>query len=207
MVLRIVTLVLTPIALALLNLAHPLIITDVPLYRQIAVMPQRWFALHLAQLPLLALLSLGLVLLTEGFGSGAAKVSRVAGMVVGITYTAMNAILGIALALLVRYGEAAPVGQQETIAAAVEAVWNNRLVGAFSLLTVTAGLAWMVAVIAAALTLRTAQASAGALAFIVTGAFLFGLGHMRPFGPLGMTLFALGMLWLHMRPQARRLAG
>lgn len=204
MSLRIVTLVVTPILLGLLNLAHPLIFTDVPLYRQIATMPQRWFLIHVLQVPLLGLLAMGLFAFTEGLDSGTAKVSRVSAIVVGITYTAMNAILGIALALMVRYGEAAPAGQQEVIAAAVAAVWNDRMVGAFSLLTVTAGLAWILAVTAGAMALRAAGASAGALSFIVAGAFVFGWGHMRPFGPIGMMLFALGALWLYVRPVIRR---
>lgn len=199
MPLRILTLVVTPILLGLLNLAHPLVLPEVPLYRQISALPQRWFLLHLLQLPLFALLAAGLYMLTDGLQGTAAKISRVAAIVVGVGYVAMNAILGICLGLLVRHGEAAPLAQQDAIAGAVEALWNDRLVGGFSLLTVTAGLAWLLAVLGAAAALRGAGASAGALTFLVVGGFLFGLGHMRPFGPMGMALFVAGTLWLYGR--------
>ena len=62
-----------------------------------------------------------------------------------------------------------------------------------------AGLLWL----AVALTVVAAlwpRAPRPALALMALGATVFALGHARPVGPIGMTLFLAGIAWLELRP-------
>ena len=36
---------------------------------------------------------------------------------------------------------------------------------------------------------------------MTVGATVFALGHARPVGPIGMTLFLAGVIWLELRPR------
>jgi len=35
------------------------------------------------------------------------------------------------------------------------------------------------------------------------GALVFAVGHPKPFGPTGMALFLVGIIWLELRPQRK----
>jgi hypothetical protein len=36
---------------------------------------------------------------------------------------------------------------------------------------------------------------------MVLGALVFAVGHPKPTGPIGMSLFLAGLIWLELRPQ------
>jgi hypothetical protein len=46
----------------------------------------------------------------------------------------------------------------------------------------------------------------GALVLTTIGRTVFGLGHARPVGPVGMALFPAGIVWVELRPR-REIAG
>jgi hypothetical protein len=188
-----------PLLLTLLGLAHPLVFPQIPLYRQIQPIAGWWFTLHLIQLPLIGLLALGIVLLTRDLRGVAASVSRIAAGFFAVFYVAMIAILGVSLPLLVGYGAGLPEAQQAVVAQGVQTVWDNRLVGNFSLVAMLGKIGWVVAVLAAAIALRETATPKSALALVVTGALFFGFSHTRPFGPIGMALFLAGVTWMHYR--------
>jgi len=41
----------------------------------------------------------------------------------------------------------------------------------------------------------------GAVVLLVLSALVFGIGHPRPFGPIGMALFATAAAWFEVRPK------
>jgi len=200
---RIVTLVLVPLLLAALAASHPLIFPQIPLYRQIDPMPQWWVALHVIQLPLLGLLGTGIGLLTRDLRGIAVSVSRVGVIGFLVFYPAMIAILGISLPMLVRFGQALPPAAQEIVAAAAQTIWDDRMVGNFSLVSLSALFFWALALLGAAVALRRVGAPSVPLALWVTGGIFFGLSHARPFGAIGMLLFAAGSAWLLRRLSMR----
>lgn len=201
---RIVTLVVAPLLLAALAASHPLILPQIPLYRQIEPMPGWWFALHVIQLPLLGLLATGIAQLTRNLRGPSVTLTRVGVVGFFVFYITMIAILGICLPMLVRFGMQLPPPAQEVVAAAVQTIWDDRVIGNFSLVSLSAALAWALAVLGVAAAVRGAGAPAAPLALLVTGAIFYGLSHARPFGPIGMLLFAAGAAWLLRHPSMRR---
>ena len=66
-----------------------------------------------------------------------------------------------------------------------------------------AGLSWFAAVVAATLALR-GRVARSALILMGLGALVFAVGHPKPTGPIGMSLFLAGLMWLELRPQSAK---
>jgi hypothetical protein len=63
-----------------------------------------------------------------------------------------------------------------------------------------AGLSWFAAVVAAAVALKR-RAPRPALVLMALGTLIFAVGHPKPTGPIGISLFLAGVIWLELRPQ------
>ena len=157
-----------------------------------------FIALHVAQLFLIGGLAYMFVLLVEGLESRAARVARALILPFAIVYTALDAVLGIAWGIVAEKANELPVADQAAAGRLVDALLEPEPLG--YILYFGAGLIWL----ALALSVVTAlgrSAPRPALALMAVGATIFALGHARPVGPIGMTLFLAGIAWLELRPR------
>ena len=163
-----------------------------------------FIGLHVAQLVLIGGLAYMFWLLIEGLGSRAARAARALILPFVIVYTALDAVLGIAWGIVVEKANELPVADQPAAGRLVDSLLEPEPLG--YVLYFGAGLLWL----AVALTVVAAlwpRAPRPALALMAIGATVFALGHARPVGPIGMTLFLAGIAWLELRPgreEARR---
>jgi hypothetical protein len=193
-VLRRLVLLGTPLALALLEIFHP----ERPSSASEAVEQGVWFMwFHFIQVPLIGLIALAVYLLTEGLEGRAVSVSRWAIGVFAVFFSAYDAAAGIATGYALRNAQGLPAGAQEAI---YEAVKDMPVLSLIFGLSIVGTLAWVVALIAAAITVRRAGASRGPfILLILAGVFLMG-GHPYPAGTLAFGCFFLATAWLELAP-------
>jgi hypothetical protein len=156
-----------------------------------------FIGLHIAQLFLIAGLAYSLWLLVDGLESRAATIARALILPYVITYSAFDAVAGIAMGTFVREANAAPAADQAAAERLIDALreetWSGYL---FYFLT---ALIWVAAVLAVVIALRK-SAPRAALVLMGLGAAIFAVGHPQPTGPVGMALFLAGVVWLELRP-------
>ena len=90
----------TPLALALVELAHPVDFdpSGPQLFDSLSPQVDRWLLVHVIQLPLFALMGLAVYLLLDGADDTVARLSRLAMGIFVVFYGAVDAIAGIAVA-------------------------------------------------------------------------------------------------------------
>ena len=190
LVLRRVVLLGAPFALALLEIFHP----ERPNSASEAVEQGVWFMwFHFIQVPLIGLIALAVYLLADGLEGRAVSVSRWAIGVFAVFFSAYDAAAGIGTGYALRNAQGLSAGAQEAI---YEAVKDMPVLSLIFGLSVVGSLAWVVALVAAAVALRRAGASLGPfILLILAGVFLMG-GHPYPAGTLAFGCFFLAAAWL-----------
>src|SRR5919106_3712547 len=168
LVLRRVVLLGTPLALAILEILHPQ-----PVGVADAVEQGGWFMwFHIIQVPLIGLMALAVYLLTEGLEGRAVSVSRWAIGVFVISFSAYDAAAGIGTGYALRNAQGLSAGAQEAI---YEAVKDMPVLSLIFGLSVVGTLGWVVALVAAAMTIRRAGASLGPVVLLIlAGVLLMG---------------------------------
>jgi hypothetical protein len=194
LVLRGVVLLGAPLALAVLEIFHP----ERPNSASEAVEQGVWFMwFHFIQVPLIGLMALAVYLLTAGMEGLATGVSRWAIGVFAVFFSAYDAAAGIGTGYALRNARGLSAGAQEAI---YEAVKDMPVVSLIFGLSVVGTLGWVVALVAAALSLRRAGASLGPfILLILAGVFFLG-GHPYPAGTLAFGSFFLAAAWLEIAP-------
>jgi hypothetical protein len=194
LVLRRVVLLGTPLALALLEIFHP----ERPSSASEAVEQGGWFMwFHFIQLPLIGLIALAVYLLTDGLEGRVVSVSRWAIGVFAVFFSAYDAAAGIATGYALRNARGLSAEGQ---AAVYEAVKDMPVLSLIFGLSIVGTLAWVVALIAAAMALRRAGASrVPFILLILAGVFLMG-GHPYPAGTLAFGSFFVATAWLELAP-------
>jgi hypothetical protein len=194
LVLRRVVLLGAPLALALLEIFHP----ERPTSATEAVEQGVWFMwFHFLQVPLIGLIALAVYLLTDGLEGRAASVSRWSVGVFAVFFSAYDAAAGIGTGYALRNARGLSAGGQEAV---YEAVKDMPVVSLIFGLSVVGSLAWVAALVAAALALRRAGASLGPfILLILAGVFLMG-GHPYPAGTLAFGSFFVAAAWLEFLP-------
>jgi hypothetical protein len=97
-------------------------------------------------------------------------------------------VIGLAVGALVQHGNDAPVSQRPAVADAIQSLGDNVIVGDPGILASVGSLAWIVAVLAAAVAYR--GVGAPVLATVLLGLSLVVVSHPPPIGPLGLVCFA-----------------
>lgn len=120
--------------------------------------------------------------------------SRVALLVFVVVYTAFDSVQGIAVGVLVQKGQALPEAEQGGAISLIEAYQDSLITGYLNILGGLGSIAWLVALVAAAVALRKAGAGTLAVACLVLAGVVFAIGHPAPFGPIGM-VFLLIAAW------------
>jgi hypothetical protein len=156
-----------------------------------------YLALHLVQPLFILFLAWGIWLLVKDLPGPAARIARVAIVPYAIVYSMFDAIAGIALGQIVREANGmSPATAAEVQRALVEgtdyigmAIWA------------ASGLLWFAAAGAAAIAVKQIGGLGPTLVMAV-GAAIFAIAHPFPTGPIGMTLFGIGLVWLELRREA-----
>jgi hypothetical protein len=157
-----------------------------------------FIGLHFAQMFLIAGLAYSLWLLVDGLESRAATVTRVLILPFVILYTTLDAIAGLGMGDLVRMANELPAAEQATIGPFIEELREPDIGG--YVIYLGAGLSWVAAVVAATVAVKK-RGPRSALVLMALGALIFAVGHPKPTGPIGMSLFLAGVLWLELRPR------
>jgi len=97
-------------------------------------------------------------------------------------------VLGLAIGALVQHGNDAPVRQRPAVADAIQSLGDNVIIGDPGVVGSVGAVAWIVAVIAAAVAYR--RLGAPALAVILLGPVAGVVSHPPPIGPIGLLCFA-----------------
>ena len=185
----------TPLLYVVLGILHPM--EDPGLGEATGL----FIGLHIWQLFLIGGLAYSLWLLVEGVEGRAAGIARALIVPYVIAYTTLDAIAGIAMGTMVRESNALPVADQAVAGQLIDALREPTPAG-YVFYAVT-GLLWFGAVLAVVLALR-GRGPTPALVLMGVGALIFAVGHPPPPGPVGMTLFLVGVVWLELRPRAAR---
>lgn len=182
----------TPLLYIVLGLLHPM--EDPGLGEATGL----FIGLHFAQMFLIAGLAYSLWLLVDGLESRAATVTRALILPFVILYTTLDAIAGLGMGDLVRMANELPAAEQATLGPFIEELREPDIGG--YVIYLGAGLSWVAAVVAATVAVKR-SGPRSALVLMALGALIFAVGHPKPTGPIGMSLFLAGVIWLELRPR------
>ncbi len=143
---------------------------------------------HAGTLVFIGLIGLALYLLVRDLPGTAAKISRLAIGPFVLFYAAYESVIGLAIGALVQHGNDAPVRQRPAVSDAIQSLAGNVIVGDPGIVSMVGSLAWIVAVIAAAIAYR--QIGAPLLATILLALSFMVVSHPPPIGPIGLLCFA-----------------
>jgi hypothetical protein len=158
-----------------------------------------YIGIHLVQPVFILLLAWGTWLLVKDLPGRAAQVARVAIVPYAIAYSMFDAIAGVALGGTVRLANDAPAAD----AAAVQRLMDTGTDYVGMAIWVASGLSWFAMALAAAIAVKPIGGR-GPTLLMAIGAAIFAVAHPFPTGPIGITLFGLGVAWLEVRRQAAK---
>lgn len=181
----------TPLALGTLEIFHPT--SDSGTFEHLLHEADWWLTVHLIQLPLFALLGLAVYFLGAQLNGRAARLCWPAVAVFVVFITALDTLQGIAVGVLGRYANTLSGVEQATVVAAIDEIFEDPI-GLW--LGWIASLGWIVALLTIAVHFARSGAPRIAVAALGLSAIVFGIGHVPPFGPVGMALFLAAALQL-----------
>jgi hypothetical protein len=176
-----------PLAWAVLLWFHP----DVDpnhVYADLREHVAAYQVVHVGTLVFIGLLGLALYLLVRDLPGSAARISRLAIGPFVLFYAAWESVIGLAIGALVQHGNDAPVRQRPAVADAIQSLGDNVIVGDPGVVAMVGSLAWVVAVVTAAIAYR--QVGAPLLATILLALSFMVVSHPPPIGPIGLLCFA-----------------
>ena len=185
---QLVFLIGAPLAWALLLLFHAAPGPD-EVYASLRDDVTKWQIVHVGTLVFLGLMGVALWLLVRDLPGRAAQVSRLAIGPFVLFYGAGEALLGIGTGVLVRHANTVPTGERGAVARAIDDLWDNSVDGEIGVLLGLGALAWIVAVLAAALAYRRLGAPLAVSILLAMSAIV--AIHAPPVGPVGLACFAL----------------
>ena len=192
LVLRRAVLFGTPLLYIVLGIIHPM--EDPGMGEATSV----FIGLHFAQLFLIAGIALSLWFLVDGLDSRAATLTRALILPYVILYTTLDAIAGLGMGEVVATANALPAADQAAAGRLIDDLREETIAG--YLFYAAVGLAWLGAAFSAIVAVRH-RSPRPALVLMGLGALIFAVGHPKPFGPVGMGLFLVGVIWIELRPQ------
>jgi hypothetical protein len=153
-----------------------------------------YIGIHLVQPFFILFLAWGTWLLVKDLPGRAAQVARVAIVPYAIAYSMFDAIAGVALGGLVRQANEASAAD----GAVVQRLMDTGTDYVGMVLFVASDLSWFVMALAAAIAVKPIGGR-GPTLLMAIGAAIFAIAHPWPPGPIGITLFGLGIAWLEVR--------
>jgi hypothetical protein len=153
-----------------------------------------YIGIHLVQPFFILLLAWGTWLLVRDLPGRAAQVARLAIVPYAIAYSMFDAIAGVALGGIVRLANNASAAEGEVVQRLMDS--GTDYVG--MVLFVASDLSWFVMALAAAIAVKPIGGR-GPTLLMAIGAAIFAVAHPFPPGPIGITIFGLGIAWLEVR--------
>jgi len=184
---QIAVLVGVPLAWAALLWFHPDVDPD-GVYEDLRDQVDTYLVVHVGTLFFIGLMGVALYLLVRDLPGRAATISRLAIGPFVLFYAAWETVIGLAIGVLVQHANDAPARERPAVADAIQAVGGNVIIGDAGILLAVGALAWITAVIAAAVALH--GAGAPLLAVILVGLSAVVVSHPPPIGPVGLVCFA-----------------
>ena len=175
-----------PLAWAVLLWFHPDVNPD-DVYGSLQDDVTAYLVVHVGTLVFIGLMGAALYVVVRGMPGTAAKVSRLAIGPFVLLYGAWEAVIGIAIGVMVEHGNDAPLGQRPAVAETIQSVGSSGIIGDAGIVGIAGSLAWAVAVIAAAVAYR--NAGAPTLAWVLLGLSALVASHPPPIGPIGLVFF------------------
>jgi hypothetical protein len=217
-----VCLFLAPLVLVTIELFHPAGFTASPgaweylskpepynpQYQALAYPgPQWWFALHMIQTPMVALVAVGLWLMVQRVESGDGSIAvflawlaRLATFVFLIYYTALDSIGGFGLGrtILLTQRYQLPKEQLDPVIKVINGAWSDCWVGGVhSFVSLTGSWAAFAAAVLVAVALGLAhKASWIPLLLLVAFGWELQMSHTMPYGPIAFSLLIVSALWM-----------
>jgi hypothetical protein len=182
-----------PLAWAVLLWFHPDVDRD-DVYGSLRDQVTTYQIVHIGTLIFIGLIGVALYLLVRDMPGTAAKVSRLAIGPFVLFYGAYETVIGLTVGALVQHANDVPASQQPAVADAIQSVGSNVIVGDPGIIATVGTLAWVVAVIAAAVAYR--QAGAPTMAWVLLGLSLAVVSHPPPVGPIALVCFAAAVALL-----------
>jgi hypothetical protein len=176
-----------PLAWAVLLWFHPDVDPD-HVYAALREHAVAYQIVHVGTLVFIGLMGLALYLLVRDLPGRAARISRLAIGPFVVFYAAWESVIGLAIGALVQHANDAPVRQRPAAADAIQSLGENAIVGDAGVVVMVGSLAWVVAVVAAAIAYR--QVGAPLLAAILLALSFMVVSHPPPIGPIGLLCFA-----------------
>jgi hypothetical protein len=141
-----------PALLGVVNLGHPILTP--PIYRNVSPHLPWWGTLHLINLGLFTLTGFAVYLLLDEVHNVAATLSRLAIAVFIPLYAAFDALAGIGTGLLARLGSELPSSQIAVAESLIDRYWSS---GTINSLAVAGSVAWVIALLAAAVAITSPE--------------------------------------------------
>jgi hypothetical protein len=136
------------------------------------------------------------LLLVSDLPGRAARISRWAISIFIVVYPAFDAAVGVASGVMVHALIALEPAQRASLEAGLQALFWGPVTGSMA---VVGSAAWFVALIAAAIAWRHAEAPWYAVMGLALSGLLLGISHIRPIGPLACLCFLVGASWVALR--------
>ena len=149
---------------------------------------------HVGTLIFIGLMGVALYLLVRDMPGTAARISRLAIGPFVLLYGAYETVIGLAIGALVQHANDVPARQRPAVADAIQSLGDNVIIGDPGIVGSLGALAWVVAVIAAAVAYR--NAGAPTLAWVFLGLSFIVVSHPPPIGPIGLAFFAAAVAML-----------
>jgi hypothetical protein len=180
-------LIAVPLGWAALLWFHPAVDPD-SVYESLRDEVSTYLIVHVGTLFFIGSMGVALYMLVRDLPGRAATISRLAIGPFVLFYAAWETVIGLAIGVLVQHANDAPAGERPAVSAAIQAVGENTIVGDAGVLLMVGALAWVTAVIAAAVAVR--RAGAPLLATVLLGLSAVVVSHPPPIGPIGLICFA-----------------
>lgn len=175
-----------PLAWAVLLWFHPDVARD-DVYGDLRDEVTTYQIVHVGTLVFIGLMGVALYLLVRDLPGRAARISRLAIGPFVLFYGAWEAVIGLATGALVQHANDAPETERPAVSDAIQSLQDNAIVGDPGVLASVGAVAWIVAVIAAAVAYR--NVGAPVLVSVLLGLSLLVASHPPPVGPFGLLCF------------------
>jgi hypothetical protein len=183
-----------PLAWAVLLWFHPAVARD-NVYDDLRDEVATYVIVHAGTLVFIGLMGLALYMLIRDLPGKAATISRIAIGPFVLFYGVWEAVIGLATGALVQHANDAPARERPAVSDAIQSLQDNAIVGDPGVVAGIGALAWIVAVIAAAVAVRRAGAPVLATVLLALSVVVF--SHPPPIGPVGLACFAGAVLVLY----------
>jgi hypothetical protein len=183
-----------PLAWAVLLWFHPAVDRN-DVYGDLRDDAATYLIVHVGTLIFIGLMGVALFMLVRDVPGKAARFSRLGIGPFVLLYGAWEAVIGLAIGALVQHANDAPAGQRPAVSDAIQSLGSNVIVGDPGIVGTLGALAWIAAVIAAAVAIRGAGAPMPAT--VLLGLSLIVVSHPPPIGPVGLACFAGAVVALY----------